>query len=130
MKPICLDSSGWIEIALDGANAKPFVKALTSPAQLIVSAISIYEIAKYTTREAGEAAALEVLSFIRQYPVIEVTADLSQFAANLSLRHQLAMADSLIYASTLAENATLWTQDEDFKNLPHVRYFPKSKPHP
>lgn len=130
MKPICLDSSGWIEIALDGANAQSFAKALTSPTPLIVSAVSIYEIAKYTTREVGEATSLEILSFIRQYSVIDVTADLARLAANLSLHHKLAMADSLIYATTLAHNATLWTQDEDFQDLPHVRYFQKIKPNP
>ena len=37
------------------------------------------------------------------------------------------MADSLIYATSLAHNAVLWTQDDDFKNLPHVKYYPKKK---
>jgi predicted nucleic acid-binding protein len=35
------------------------------------------------------------------------------------------MADSLIYATTLAHNAILWTQDIDFNGLPNVQYFPK-----
>ena len=33
----------------------------------------------------------------------------------------------MIYAITLANKATLWTQDDDFEGLPHVRYFPKVK---
>jgi predicted nucleic acid-binding protein len=36
-------------------------------------------------------------------------------------------ADSLIYATALRHKATLWTQDEDFEDLPNVRYFPKIK---
>ena len=40
-------------------------------------------------------------------------------------RHPLPLADSIIYAATLLHGATLWTQDEHFKNLPNVKYFPK-----
>lgn len=127
MKPICLDSSGWIEIAIDGPNARKFAKALAPATPLIVSAICIYEIAKYVTREVGEADSREITSFIRQYPVMDVTAELSLFAAEVSSRHKLAMADSLIYATTLLHQATLWTQDDDFKDLPQVNYFPKTK---
>lgn len=127
MKPICLDTSGWIEIAVDGANAIRFSKALSSSTPLIVSAVSIYEIAKYTTREAGEQAATDLLAFIRQYQVVEIDVDLSIAAAAISAKHQLAMADALIYTTACTHGATLWTQDEDFKDLPHVKYFPKIK---
>jgi predicted nucleic acid-binding protein len=123
MKTICLDSSGWIEIALDGPNAKKFAKALSAP--MVVSVINIFEISKYITRETGADAAQEMLSFIQQYPVIDVTAELAASAADISLRYKLAMADSLIYATALTQNATLWTQDDDFKDLPSVRFFPK-----
>ncbi len=125
MKLVCLDSSAWIEIAVEGPNAAKFAKCLASDTSIVVSAISIYEISKYITREAGEAAASEFLSFIRQYPVAEISTDLALAAADISARHKLAMADSLIYATTLAHKATLWTQDVDFKGLPHVKYFPK-----
>ena len=128
MKAICLDSSGWIEIAEGGPNAAAFAEALQPSQSLFSSVISLFEIRKYLTREAGEAAAQELLAFIRNYPVIAVTVDLALHAASLSAVHQLAMADALIYATTLANNATLWTQDVDFKELPDVRYFSKIKP--
>ncbi len=128
MTTVCLDSSGWIEMALDGANAKKFAKCLTGGSTLVVSAISLYEIAKYVTRESGEAVAEEMITFISQYPVVEVTRDITLSASGLSVRHRLAMADSLIYATALAHNATLWTQDEDFKGLPNVKCIPKSQP--
>jgi predicted nuclease of predicted toxin-antitoxin system len=35
------------------------------------------------------------------------------------------MADSLIYASAKIANAIVWTQDEDFKGLPGVKYYTK-----
>jgi len=33
------------------------------------------------------------------------------------------MADSLILAAAHLSDATLWTMDEHFKDLPEVRYF-------
>jgi toxin FitB len=128
MKAICLDSSGWIEIAEGGSNAQAFAEALISGTPLIVSTIHFYEIAKYVTREAGAAAADELMAFIGQYTIANITVDLALSAAALSARYKLAMADALIYATAIAHDATLWTQDEDFKELPNVRYFPKVKP--
>ena len=40
-------------------------------------------------------------------------------------RYPLPLADSLIYATAKRHEATLWTQDEHYKNLPNVRFFPK-----
>ena len=128
MTAICLDSSGWIEIAEGGPNANAFAEALEPSQSILSSVISLYEISKYLTREVGETDAQELLSFIRNYPVIAVTEDLALHAANLSAVHQLAMADALIYATARSHKATLWTQDIDFEGLPNVRYFPKIKP--
>lgn len=127
MKVICLDRSGWIEIAEGGANAHAFAKALQPANQIVSSVISLYEIRKYITREAGEYSAQELLAFIQSQPVIPITEDIALHAAERSTRYKLAMADSRIYATTLAQNATLWTQEDDFKGLPHVKYFPKKK---
>jgi predicted nucleic acid-binding protein len=128
MTAICLDSSGWIEIAEGGPNAEAFAEALEPSQSILSSVISLYEISKYLTREVGETDAQELLAFIRNYPVIAVTEDLALSAANLSAVHQLAMADALIYATARSHKATLWTQDIDFEGLPNVRYFPKIKP--
>ena len=38
-------------------------------------------------------------------------------AAKLSLEYRLPMADSIILATARSYDATLWTQDADFKNL-------------
>jgi predicted nucleic acid-binding protein len=35
------------------------------------------------------------------------------------------MADSIIYATTLARQATLWTQDKHFEGLEQVKYWEK-----
>ncbi len=42
-------------------------------------------------------------------------------------QHRLPLAGSIIYAAALKYDATLWTQDEHFKDLPGVRHFPKPR---
>jgi predicted nucleic acid-binding protein len=49
--------------------------------------------------------------------VLNLDAALSLKAAEISVKHNLPMADSLIYSSARSIEATLWTQDYDFKNL-------------
>ena len=81
----------------------------------------------WESRFAGEAAADELLAFLHQHSVVPVIPEIAALAATLGLRHQLAMADALIYATAQNQNATLWTQDADLQGLPNVRYFPKIK---
>jgi predicted nucleic acid-binding protein len=123
----CLDTSAWIEITHDGPNAPKFAKAVEKAETIIVSTISIYEIARYTTRVADENATAEILSCLYQYNPTSITSEIAELAATLGPRHKLAMADALIYATARSHNATLWTQDSDFEGLPHVKYFPQKK---
>ncbi len=123
----CLDSSGWIEIFHNGPNAKVFLVAMAKPSSVIVSTISLYEVWKYTALHADEQRASQIVDFMRQSCVVSVDPEIAIHAAALSLESKLPMADSIIYATTLARNATLWTQDNHFEGLPDVRYFPKIK---
>ncbi len=88
---------------------------------LIVPIITVYEIFKKFWRERGEQEAFDALSVMQSGRVIEVDIPLVLEAS----RHRLPLADSLIYATALRHDATLWTQDEHFKDLRGVRYFPK-----
>lgn len=126
MKAVCLDSSAWIEITHNGRNAGAFLKASGDITTVIVSSITLFEIWKYTVTHADESRAQHLADFLQQGVVISPDSSIAIAAANLSMRHKLAMADSLIYATALAHKATLWTQDADFKGLPHVKYLPKN----
>jgi len=127
MKPVCLDSSAWIEIAHNGANAKTFLKAAGDMSQVIVSTITLYEVWKYTAINADESRARQIIDFLQQGIIVSPDPDICLSAAGLSIRHKTAMADSLIYATALAHHAPLWTQDNDFEGLPSVNYFPKTR---
>jgi len=120
-----VDSSGWLEYFSDGANASHFENALKDNDALVVPSVSIYEVFKVLLRERGEGAALQGAAVMQAARVVDLTSNLAMSAASLSLAHSLPMADSIILATARAYNATLWTQDIDFKDIPQVKYFPK-----
>ena len=120
-----VDSSGWLEYFAGGKNASRFAAPLKDVDNLVVPAVSIYEVFKVLLRESGEEAALQGASAMQRGHVVDLTSQRSMAAATLSLQHSLPMADSIILAATREHEATLWTQDEDFKGLDNVKYFPK-----
>ena len=120
-----VDSSGWLEYFTGGENASQYIPPLSDQSSLVVPTISIYEVFKVILREAGEDAALQAASAMRRGQVVELTPRRAMSAASLSLRHSLPMADSIILAAAHEYEAVIWTQDEDFKELDNVRYFPK-----
>lgn len=116
-----VDSSGWLEYAADSDRADLFAPAIEDTRNLIVSVISIYEVYKKVLRERGEKAALQATADMRSARVIDMDISLALEAG----RYQLPLADSVIYATALRCDATLWTQDRDFESYPDVKYFPK-----
>jgi toxin FitB len=62
---------------------------------------------------------------MRKGTVVDLTVLLAIAASKLSLEHNLPMADSIILATAKKFNATIWTQDSDFRNKADVRYFTK-----
>jgi predicted nucleic acid-binding protein len=116
-----VDSSAWLEYLAGTDRAELFAAAIEDPANLIVPAISIYEVYKKVLREKGEDIAAQVFGLMSLGRVVELDAPLSLEAARLSL----PMADSIIYATALRHDATLWTQDAHFDGIAGVRYFRK-----
>jgi predicted nucleic acid-binding protein len=57
--------------------------------------------------------------------IADLTREIAVNAANISNEFKIAMADSIILATTRANNATLWTQDADFKGIGGVQYIEK-----
>ena len=120
-----VDSSGWLEYFAGSANATHFAKPIEQPNQLIVPSITITEVFKKILQERDEQTALQAIAHMKQGKVIDLDANLAATAAKAGFTLKLPLADSIIYATSQAYDATLWTQDEDFKNLEGVRYLPK-----
>lgn len=123
-----VDSSGWLEYFAAAANGNFFAPAIENPKTLIVPTISIYEVFKRVHSQMGADNALKIVAQMAQGQVIDLTQPLALQAAKLSIEHKLPMADSVILATAHRYQATLWTQDEHFKNVPGVHYAPKPKP--
>ena len=54
---------------------------------------------------------------MRQGRVIDLDAGLAIEAAELGASYELPLVDSIIYASALTREATLWSHDADFEGL-------------
>jgi len=122
-----VDSSGWIEFLGGGANADFFTDAVSDVPHLVVPSISVFEVCRWMRRELGERRALDAMALMQQGNIVDLDATLAMSAARLSLELKLPMADSIILATARANNATLWTQDDDFKGLADVKYIAKKK---
>lgn len=120
-----VDSSGWLEYFADGSNAVFFANAVENTEELIVPAISLYEVFKRVYQQRGENSALQAIAVMEQGKVIDLDATLALGAAKLSLDLKIPMADSIILATARAYNAVVWTQDADFKGIAGVEYIEK-----
>jgi len=120
-----VDSSAWLEYFGDGPNATDFAKAIEKTDDLIVPALTLFEVFKRTHQIADETTALDAVAVMMQGRVADLTSSLAIDAARTSLETGLAMADAVILATARAEDAVLWTQDSHFDGLERVEFRPK-----
>ena len=122
-----IDSSAWLAYFADEPAAKNFHKPIQNIDELVVPVVTVYEVFKVVLRETSENEALQVIAAMQKGTVVNLTTKLAISASRLSLLHKLPMADSFILATAKEYEAAIWTQDVDFKNIPGVNYFPKTK---
>ena len=122
-----VDTCGWIEWLTDGTLAENFAPFLADSANLIVPTLVQFELYKWCLREKDEAAALDVIGLTEACLVRPLDTCIALSAADLCIRHKLAMADAIVYASALAAGGQLLTSDAHFAELPNVRYWQKDK---
>lgn len=120
-----VDSSGWLEYFADGANAGFFASPITSPHQLIVPTLSLFEVFKRVLQQSGEGQALQAVALMQQGRIVDLDAAIALAAAKISIEHRLPMADSIMLATARSCDAVFWTQDADFANVAGVRYVVK-----
>lgn len=120
-----VDSSAWLEYFADGPNAGEFAEAIADIEELVVPAITLFEVFKRIRVQRDLASGLYAVAQMRRGRVVELDADLAVAAAELSVEIGLPMADSIILATAHAEEATLWTQNGDFAGMEGVEYRPR-----
>jgi len=122
-----VDSSAWLEYFANGPNASFFAPAIERTDDLLVPSLTLYEVFKRILQQKDEGDALQAVAAMQRGTVVNLDATLALDAARISLQNKLPMADSIILATARAHEATVWTQDDDFKDIPGVQYR-KKKP--
>ena len=120
-----VDSSGWLEYFADGSNADFFAPAITDEPNLVVPTICMFEVFKRLSVQRGKEQALQAMGMLYRGQLAALSDEIALQAALLSLEHKLPLAEGIFLATARAYKATLWTQDEHFKNLPGVEYIEK-----
>ena len=124
---IVIDSSGWIEFFADGPHAEAFAARLRNVSAVLTPTIAIYEVYKWIKRERSEEDALQAVAAMKRTTILELTEELALTAADLSLAHGLAMADSMMLAAARAHSAQLLTTDAGFEGIEGVTIFSKKR---
>ena len=122
-----VDSSGWLEYFADGPNADFFAPAVEAISELVVPAISVYEVFKRTLQQRGESEALQAVALMTRGRVVDLDVHLALAAARISTQLRIPMADSIMLATARMFSATLWAQDEHFEGIDGVQYIAKKR---
>ena len=122
----CVDSSGWIEFFLGSQSGKTFKPIIEQTTQLVVPTVSIFEVHRFLSRTTSPAERDNALALMSRGTVVELTNARAIAASEAAQKHKLAMADAVMYSIAREFNATFWTQDVDYKDLPGVSYHAKS----
>lgn len=121
-----VDTSGWLEYFAGSPAARHFAAAIENTDELLVPSIVLYEVFKKITLAFDENKAFAAVAQLKQGRLVDVDEAVALYAGKVSIEKKLPMADALIYAISLLNHATLYTQDAHFKGLPQVRYYAKA----
>jgi predicted nucleic acid-binding protein len=123
---ILVDSSGWLEFLTEGPLAGSYAQHLRHLGDVVTPTVVLYEVYKVIKRQRGEEEAVAVAAQMGKTRLVPLTDSIALTAADVSLTYHLAMADAIVYATALTEEAKLITSDADLGSLPNVLYLKKS----
>lgn len=110
-----IDSSVWLAYLFNGQYAE----IIDSDEIFLLSVLSLFEIKKKLIKNHIERMKItKSIEFIKKRSlIVPLNAEIAEKAVDLSLEYNLAAIDALIYASSLINDATLITLDNDFRGL-------------
>jgi len=119
---IVVDSSGWIDIFTAGPRVKQFRQHVDEADAVLVPTVVIFEVYRVIRQQRTQIEALVAAAKLREYDVVPLSEQVAVEAAELSLRHDLPMADALIYATGRVHSATVVTADTHLRGLEGVEF--------
>lgn len=110
-----IDSSIWIAYLFEGK----YIKEVESDKKLFLSILSLFEIkTKLMKKKIKEKEVLEKINFIKKKStILQLSEEIAEKAAEISVEKNLPSIDSLIYSSALLNNIIVITSDNDFRGL-------------
>ena len=121
-----VDSSFWIDYFGGGTNSDKIDDIVNNSNILIIPTIILTEVFKWILREISEDSAKLALATMKTGQVIELNEQIAVDAAFYGNKYKLHLADSIIYATAMQFNATIYTLDKHFKDLQNVKYYEKN----
>ncbi len=122
-----IDSSAWLEYFAGGKQASLVTAPIENIERLLVPTIVLLEVTRRVMQQRDEDAALQIAAILHQGRIVPLDSGIALSAAHYGVVHKLPLADSIILATAKQFDATIWTFDADFRDLPGVKYFAKSK---
>ena len=120
---VLIDSHGWVEFFAGGPLAEKYARYVdgANTAEYLTPSVVVYEVYKRVKMLMGEGLALKAISFITTHTtIIDADKKIALNAAEISIRHKLAMADAIIKATAEDRGAKIITGDPHFKGFPDV----------
>ena len=116
-----IDSSIWIDYLING-NHKELIE---KEEKLLLATISLIEIKKKLSKLKVPSKEINnKLDFIKKHSIIiNLDEKIAEKASELVIEKELPIADSIVYASAMINNALLLTLDNDFRGLDNVKIF-------
>jgi len=115
-----VDTSVWLEIFFNHPLKKRCLSEIKKETCYIPS-LCFYEIFKKLRSKASDVETMEAISGLTRFPFLVLTPEISLSASDLSLQHQLSMADSIVLAHAVTLGDTLLTLDNDFDSISQVK---------
>lgn len=114
-----IDSSVWIDYLVNGKNKDLIEKE----EKLLIASISLIEIKKKLFKlKIPNKEIIEKINYIKKHSIIiNLDEKIADKASQYVTEQALPIADSIVYASAILNNALLITLDNDFRELNNVK---------
>ncbi|MEK6808995.1 MAG: PIN domain-containing protein [Nanoarchaeota archaeon] len=118
-----IDSSVWLAYLFNSQ----YKEIIESEGIYLLSVLSLFEIKrKLVKSKLEETKIAKSVDFIKkQSLIIPITSEIAEMSVEISLMHNLATIDSLIYSTSIINKSILLTLDNDFRGLKDVRILGK-----
>jgi predicted nucleic acid-binding protein len=116
---VIIDSSVWLEILRSGPLQIECERYIQKGGTKIPT-LALYEVYKKIKTKVSEDVALEAVAVLSNFELVDLNREIALLAADLSIEHNMGMADSIVLACARYFKEKLVTLDNDFAGITNV----------